>query len=246
MEGNKKLLEGRSDKEKGAYLGAIASIATADREASQEELEYIAALCDAAGLSGLQKDSVIRAATELSGKELTQCLDILKNSELKYSLVADLMAFAKADNNYSEEEQENINEIAEYLGLNQHQFSLLDQFANKTAGRELPVEEEAQPGFLSSLGLKEKLNNAGISGSALLSGLIGIAGPLILGRMLSGRGRTFPGSPGRGMAGGLGSLIGMLSGGRGMGSVGGLLSRTLGRGGAFLRQEICTGLYSCW
>ena len=233
MEEHKTLLEGYSDREKGAYLGAIASIATADREASQEELEYIAALCDAAALSEPQKTSVVRAATELSGKELTQCLDILKNSELKYSLVTDLMAFAKADNNYSEEEQEDISEIAEYLGVNQHQFSLLNQFADKATEKEVPVEEDAQPGFLSSLGLKDKLHNAGISGSTLLRGLIGIAGPILLGRMLSGRGRSFPGGPGGRMfgGGGLGSVIGMLNGGRGMGSLGGLFGRTLGRGG---------------
>ena len=45
------VLEGYSDKEKGAYFGAVASIATADRQASQKELEYISALCDAADIS---------------------------------------------------------------------------------------------------------------------------------------------------------------------------------------------------
>ena len=230
MEETKKLLEGYSDKEKSAYLGAIASIATADREASPEELEYLDALSDAAGLSETQKNAVLKAASELSGKELTQCLNVLENSDLKYSLVADLMAFAKADNNYSEEEQEDISEIAEYLGVNQHQFSLLDEFADKASGKEVPVEEEAQPAFLSSLGLKEKLSNAGISGRTLLNGLIGIAGPMILSRMLSGRGRA--GGMGGGLfGGGWGSMIGMLNGGRGMGSLGGLFGRTLGRGG---------------
>ena len=62
------VLEGYSDQEKGAYLGAIASIATADRQASQEELEYISALCDAADISQTQKEAVIQAATELTGE----------------------------------------------------------------------------------------------------------------------------------------------------------------------------------
>src|SRR5688572_22498003 len=99
------VLEGYSDQEKGAYLGAIASIATADRHASEEEKQYIGALCDAAELSEPQKEVVIRAADELSGEELKQCLDILKNSDLKHSFVTDLIAFAKADNNYGAEEQ---------------------------------------------------------------------------------------------------------------------------------------------
>src|SRR5215204_6212684 len=186
MEENQKILQGHTDREKGAYLGAIASIATADREASQEELEHISGLCDAADLSEQQKQSVIRAATELSGEELTRCLDILKKSELKYSLVTDLLAFAKADSNYSEEEEENVHKIAEYLGVNQQQFSLLDQFSEKAATTEVAPEQVGQPGFLSALGMKEPLQNAGINGSSLLKGLIGIAGPMILGGMLSG------------------------------------------------------------
>ena len=42
------ILEGYSDNEKGAYLGAIASIATADRQASEEELSYLQALSESA------------------------------------------------------------------------------------------------------------------------------------------------------------------------------------------------------
>ena len=233
MEENAKFLAGHSDREKGAYLGAIASIATADREASQEELDYLAALCDAAELSDLQKNAVMRAANELSGKELIQCLDILKSSDLRFSLVTDLIAFAKSDNVYDEEEEESIHKISEYLGVNEHQFSLLDEFADKAKEKKLPVQEEEQGGFLTSLGLKDKLQNEGIGGSSLLKSLIGVAGPLIVGGMLArglGRRTTGEGMPG---SGGLGSLIGMLSGGRGLGTTSGMLGRVLGRGGHF-------------
>jgi hypothetical protein len=57
------VLEGYSDQEKGAYLGAVASIATADRQTSDEELQYIDALCDAADISETQKEAVIRASS---------------------------------------------------------------------------------------------------------------------------------------------------------------------------------------
>src|SRR5215217_7762514 len=157
MEENRKILEGHSDLEKGAYLGAIASIATADREASPEEIEYISQLCDAADLSEQQKQSVIRSATELTGQELTRCLDVLKNSELKYPLVTDLMAFAKSDSDYSESEEKNVHKIAQYLGVGEKQFSLLDQFAEEATDADVPPEEVAKPSFLSSLGLKDKM-----------------------------------------------------------------------------------------
>jgi len=35
------ILTGHSDVEKGAYLSAIASIATADKQASPDEMEYM-------------------------------------------------------------------------------------------------------------------------------------------------------------------------------------------------------------
>jgi tellurite resistance protein len=233
------VLEGYPDQEKGAYLGAMASIATADRQASDEELQYIAALCDAADISESQKEAVIRASNELNGEELKKCLDILKNSDLKYSLVTDIIAFAKADNNYGQEEQQRVHEISQYLGVDQNQFSLLNEFTDKAATEDVPVEEKVKPSFLSSLGLSEKMKKAGINTSGLMKGLLGIAGPLILGNILSGamrrRGRTSMFGNMGGMFGnsgllrgaGLGSLIGMLSGGRGFSNTGGLLGRIL-------------------
>jgi len=230
------ILEGYSDHEKGAYLGAIASIATADREASPEELEYIDHLSEAAQLSEKQKQAVQQAATELSGEELNRCLDILKGSELKYSLVTDLMAFAKSDNNYSEKEEENITKISRYLGIDQKQFSLLDQFADESVHQ--PEATQAQ-GLLGGR-LGNQLQNAGINTGSLFKGLISIAAPMLIGSMLSrGRGRGglggalgggLGGMLGGGMSGGLGSVIGMLNGGRGMGSTGGLFGRIFGGG----------------
>ena len=70
METTERTLKDYSDREKGAYLGAIASIATADRSASPEELEHIRGLADEAELSPQQKQLVERAATELSEEEL--------------------------------------------------------------------------------------------------------------------------------------------------------------------------------
>ena len=243
MEQDEKLLKDYSDSEKGAYLGAIASIATADHSATEDELEYIMQLADSADISQEQKEAVIRAATELSGDELIRCLDILKTSNLRFSLIADLMNFGQSDQNYSEEEKKNVEKIASYLKINQEQFSLLDQFVNKTAEVEVEPEEINKPGFLSSLGLDEKFKKAGIDWKTVGKGLLGIAGPMILARMLSGRrgGRNVMGGGGLGSlmgglagaamlsrsGGGIGSLISNLSGGRGYGNSGGLLSRVL-------------------
>jgi uncharacterized tellurite resistance protein B-like protein len=239
MEQTEKLLKDYSDVEKGSYLGAIASIATADRTASEEELDYIMALADSAGLSEQQRNAVERAATELSGEELKRCLDNLKSSDLRFSLVTDLIAFAESDKNYTQEEKANIEKIAQYLNINKQQFSLLDQFVQKTAETNAAPEEMQEQGFLGSLGLEDKFRNSGINFGSLTKGLLGIAGPMILGSLVSRglRGRGGGGGLGGMLSGGLGGMLGgggglgsltsILSGGRGLGSTGGLFSRIL-------------------
>ena len=232
METNEKLLKDYTDREKGAYLGAIASIATADRAASEEELDYIMDLADSADISDDQKQAVIRAATELSGEELSRCLDILKTSDLRFSLITDLMNFGKSDAEYSEQEQKNVEKIASYLNINREQFSLLDQFVDKTAEVEVEPEEVSKPGFLSSLGLEDKFKKAGIDWKTVGKGLLSVAGPMILANMLTGRRGSSTAVGRRSMLGGmggvgLGSIIGMLTGGRGYANSGGLLSKVL-------------------
>lgn len=228
------ILEGYSDWEKGAYLGAIASLATADRQASEDELEYLQQLAEAANLSPEQQQIIRRAATELSGEELNKCLDVLKDSQLKYSLVADLMAFAKADNNYSEAEEQSIQKISDYLGLSQHQVSLLDQFSQQPVpGAQSDAEPAPQPQAALGGGLKEKLQSAGINTGGLLRSVLSIAAPMLLGSLFSrrmGRRSGMGGLGGMLGGGGLGSVIGMLNGGRGMRSTGDLLNKIL-RGG---------------
>lgn len=240
------ILAGSSDAEKGAYIGAIASIATADHLASEEELEYIAALCESAELSDVQTQQVLASAKESSDEHLRKHLDVLKNSELKYSLITDLITFAKADQHYSEEEQQHVQQIAQYLQVDQKQFSLLNQYSQEASKLDHP-EQAASPNFLASSGMQQQMQSAGINTNGLLKGLLSFAGPMILANMLrrrggGGLGGMLGGSLGGalggmfrgsmrsgGMGGGLGSLIGMLSGGRGMSGAGGMLGRMFGR-----------------
>jgi uncharacterized tellurite resistance protein B-like protein len=259
-QGTTTILEGYSDLEKGAYLGAIASLATADRSASEEELEYIEALCEGAELSEAQTAAVRRAATEtISDEELKRCLDVLKGSDLRFSLVSDLIAFAEADQNYSPEEKQNVEKVASYLGVNQQQFSLLDQFTKK-AVQEVPAQAQAlqegttQPSnFLGGLGFGDKLKNAGINTNGLMKGALAVMGPIILAQMFRGgrrrggmlgggsmTGGGLGGMLGGGLLGGLlgggmsrgmgGGLFDILGGGRGFRNTGGMLGRILGGG----------------
>lgn len=264
MESSPTILQDSSDTEKGAYLGAIASIATADRQATEEEIDYLSQLADAANLSEEQKKAVIKAAQEITDEDTKRCLDILKTSDLKFSLVTDLIAFAKADGEYSEDEKKNIQKMADYLGVNKEQFSLLDNFTDKAINTSTPggaaqtsstqnintlssASQPEQTDFLSSLGLKDKLQSAGINGNGLLKGLLGIAAPMLLARMMTGGMNR---NRGGGMFGGGGGMFGnsggsmfgggggMFGGGGGMlgGGLGSIFSMLSGGGGGYRRS----------
>lgn len=228
MSNNTTFLAGYTDLEKGAYLAAIASLATADRVAGAEEIEHLNQLCEAASLSGEQQQLVERAAVEMQADDLHKCLDILKGSDLRYSLITDLIAFAKSDQNFSREEEEGVHKIAQYLGVDEKQYSLLGEFAEEAASGNPQPDGGTDPSFLTG-GLKEKMQNAGINTGSLLKGLLAIAGPMILSRMMNRRSGRGAGGGLMG-GGGLGSLIGMLGGGAGLGKGrgGGLLGKILG------------------
>ena len=236
---NGKVLSNYSDAEKGAYLGAIASIATADRQASAEELEYLDALADTAGLSPQQKEAVSQIAQGISSDDLKQCLDVLKNSDLKYSLITDIIAFAKSDANYSDAEKNNIDNIAQYLGVDQQQVSALHQFVSKTAESGQSPTEIAKPGFLDSLGLGGVFKNSGLT-----QNILSVAGPMLLGALLS-RGLSGRRGAGSGLGGMLGGAGGMLGSAGGMlsGGLGGLFSMLSGGRGFSHSSELLSGIF---
>lgn len=244
-----KLLKDYDDQEKGAYISAIASLATADRTASEEEHEFLQALADSAELSGEQLSKITEAADDTTGQHLKSSLDVLKNSELRFSLLADLVAFAESDSHYSEEEKANIHKMAAYLNITQAQENTIKQFVQKASAANIPPGQAGEPGILNALGMEDKFKSAGINVGSITKGLLTIAGPMILQRLLSGRGRGGSGGGLGGLlggmlggqggmlgggtrnsgtgGGGLGSLISILSGGKGVGGAGGMLGRVL-------------------
>ena len=212
---------GFSEREKGAYFAALASLSTADRQASEGEVDHLRHMARAAGLSQQQEDFIVHAANDINGEDLKQCLDILKTSQLRFSLISDLIILAKTDGSYNENEKQNIEKVAQYLGVNDEQVSVLDEFVNQAEDAEPEPEKINQPDFLDSLGMREKFSKAGINTSGMGKNIMGMLGPLILGGLaagaLSGRGR----GPMSGMGGGmLGGVLGGMVGG-GMNRMGG-------------------------
>jgi uncharacterized tellurite resistance protein B-like protein len=242
------LLTKYAEHEKAAYLGALAGLATADREASDEEIEHLRELAHATGLSTEDEQNILKAAKDTSGNDLKKHLDVLKESDLRYSLITDLIALAKVDESYTDDERKNIERVAKYVNVDQNQFSVLDQLVNKAATENRTPEEFAKPDYLQSTGMEQEFANAGFDMASVGKSLFGFLGPVLLGSLA---GRALGRRRGSGALGGLGgALLGGLLQGRtnigGMGlpglgslisglntsrnnqSMGGLLGRLLG------------------
>ena len=226
------LLTDYAPHEKAAYLGALAALATADRKATEEEIGQLREVAEAAGISSEEERSIIDAAQDPTGNDLKKCLDTLKGSNLKYSLITDLIAVAKADDSYTQEEQRNIQKVARYMNVNQDQFSALDELVTKAAEQPHSPEDLSKPNFIQSTGMESKLQDAGLNIGSMGKSLLGFLGPMILGSLAGkalGGGRKGSGGLG-GLAGGV--LGGMLGGGGtsgmnllgGMGGLGSLIS----------------------
>ncbi len=216
MQQDTHILKDYSDQEKTAYIAAIASIATADRQASADEVEFIQALTDSAGLSQADEQIVLQSARDTSMANLQSHLSILKNSNLRFSLISDIIGFAKADGHYTPDEEIKIKQIASYLNINDSQYSALNQFVDTAATAQKNGQDITQQGFMDSSGVGSKLQQSGIS-SGFMKGALAFMAPVILSRVMGGRGRG-------GMGGGMGGLLGGLLGGMGGSMLGGGMS----------------------
>ena len=221
----KQSLQDYPEKEKTAYLAAVASMATPEDKASPEEEEFLADLCEEAGLTEQDKEEVILEARNPTNDGFERYLDFLRNSDLKYSFVVDIISFAKADGQYSEEEKQKIHHMADRLGISIEQYHALYEYVDKA--EKAQGEEASEEGFLQNTGLKQKFENLNIPVKGLLTGLVGsmlmrgVMGRRRRGGMLS----RLLGGGGYRRRGGLSSLVGMLSGKRGYRRSGGLLSK---------------------
>ncbi|WP_224995669.1 TerB family tellurite resistance protein [Cesiribacter sp. SM1] len=222
------LLKEYSNDEKAAYFGALATLASADGDASAEEIEYLQLLAEAAELPENIQQEITYIAKNPSVINLQKCLDEIKRSPLRFSFVTDIISFAKADGQYTPDEQRKIEDIAKYLDIRQDQYSILDKFVNKASDAQQKGEDPTSQSFLNKNGFTDMFKNAGIS-PQMVQGILGVVAPLAIASMLRGGYRRRGMMGGMGMGGGL--LGGLLGGGlMGGGMMGGGMYRSGGLG----------------
>lgn len=192
--------------------------------------------------SGIDPRIAEEAAKDSSNSALLNQLDVLKHSNLRFSLIADIIGFARSDGKYTLDEEDRINRVCDYLGITEEQSNVLSHVVEKSNALVTAPDEATDEGFFEKNGFMEMLSNARIPIDSIVKGLLGLATPFILSKMVNrraqsgspaagglggGLGGTLLGAFQGGRIGGLGSILGNLSGGRKYSSLGSVLKRTI-------------------
>lgn len=233
---DKNILQKFPLEERSAFIGSIASIASLDRIVDEHEEQAISDLCEDANLSTTEKETIINAARDGKNADLVSYLTRLKNSDLRFSLLTELIAFASHDGKIDKDELERISNIAKFLEINKDQVEALKALVEEAQISAISNKDNVvtSNGVLNSRPrIGEKLTHAGLGG-ALSKGLLGLFAFGAMSGLMRGRRRMMgPGLLGGGFGGplggfGMGSIFNFLGGRPGL--TGGLLGNLTGRG----------------
>ena len=197
-------LEEYSENEQIAYLSVLSAVYYVDKEFGDMEKRQLDVLLAQLKISDVGKAKIYSSVFNLQREDKLanlEAIQILGNTELKYTLISDLCLFSLVDSKFSDDEYQYILGIGEVLGITQEQVDaiksiqeslykikdippnsekykhLIKDSAAKLAGVGVPVAAIAASGSMFGL------SAAGItSGLAALGGLVG--GGMLLGAVI--------------------------------------------------------------
>lgn len=111
------------------YLTVVASMAMVDGVVRAEEVDRLDALCTQFALEPGDAASVAEAAQHPDAVQVRALLERLASSDLRFTLVADLVGMALADDEYAGTEREEVRAVAEILGVADEQIAAIEAWA---------------------------------------------------------------------------------------------------------------------
>lgn len=122
-----------TEKQKIAYISIVASLAWADNKIDEQEKLLLEDIGMRAGFSkSKQIDELLKQTREFDSSKYQLWVDEIKNSPIKYILIADMYLTAFVDGICKESETIYIKYIAAKLEINDNQRDLIKEFAEQT------------------------------------------------------------------------------------------------------------------
>lgn len=118
--------------EKTAYLSLVCMISNIDNNFGLEEQNYLEDIFSRAQILDVKlKDSIIKSNKNFSNDNAQKYCDILKDNNIRYSLMADLLFVAFSDEVFKPQEEIFIKLIADYLNISSLEYNMLEQIGNQ-------------------------------------------------------------------------------------------------------------------
>ncbi|MEM1135007.1 MAG: hypothetical protein AAGI07_04145 [Bacteroidota bacterium] len=155
-------------KERVAYLVTLASLAMADGEVEPAEKKLIETICEGAELDDAGKALVLSSIYDPEKALFTNNLGLLKDSDLRFHLMTDIILMIYADSEMEQAELEQAAKIRLQLSISQQQYETLVQYVK--AARTFKDQGIIEGEFLKQAGLEDAFKKYGIPMEAFKSG----------------------------------------------------------------------------
>jgi uncharacterized tellurite resistance protein B-like protein len=110
------------------YLVVVASMAAADGEIAAAEYEKLREFCKALELGAAEIGQVMAAVEEPDTVRIREVTGRLRSSQLRFTLMTDLIFMALADEKFVEAERREIRALADALNLTEPQLAALEKY----------------------------------------------------------------------------------------------------------------------
>ncbi len=163
--------------EKVDYFSIVASIASADGKVTDAEITQIREFCSAIGIGEIGIGVIIAVIGDPSMIDLQAILNRLSKTELKFTLLTDMLFMAHADGIVSPNEEEEIRKIASMLDITQEQIEVINKYVEVVISAQHSDHSESDwkklgseiAGVLASAGVP--LGSVVIAGTVLGNGV---------------------------------------------------------------------------
>jgi uncharacterized tellurite resistance protein B-like protein len=160
------------------YLSIVTSIASADGKVTDDEITKIREFCGAIGIGEIGIGMIIAAVEDPSIVDLQPILTRLSQTDLKFTLLTDMLFMAHADGIVVPGEEEEIRKIASMLNITQEQIEAINKYVEAVISAQHADRSESDwkelgcdiAGILASTGVP--LGAVAIAGTVFGNGLV--------------------------------------------------------------------------
>ncbi len=114
------------------YLRVLAALAGADGILGGRELGALEAYCDRLGVGFEHRTTVFESARRVDSKRVTAICETYRKSDLRFTLLTDVLIIAMTDRTYGDAERVVIDALADLLDVSPPQQRAMETYADRT------------------------------------------------------------------------------------------------------------------